>query len=80
MYLQVAKIMSIRLLKNPKFLLNQLHWKPAQFDERAEYPAHQKFVEIGIDFGSDDTGSGSAVVFGSDLTGEYVVVNADYRS
>lgn len=55
------------------------HMSDAQFDEHAEYPAHQKFVEIGIDFGSGD-GTGSAVVFGSDLTGEYVVVNADYRS
>ena len=55
------------------------HMADAQFDEHAEYPAHQKFVEIGIDFGTDH-GAGSAVVFGSDLTGEYVVVNADYRS
>lgn len=55
------------------------HMADAQFDEHAEYPAHQKFVEIGIDFGMDH-GAGSAVVFGSDLTGEYVVVNADYRS
>jgi glutamate N-acetyltransferase / amino-acid N-acetyltransferase len=53
------------------------HMAGAQFDEHIDYPPHQKFVEIGIDFGK---GSGSAVVFGSDLTGEYVVVNADYRS
>ena len=56
------------------------HMADAQFDEHADYPAHQKFVEIGIDFGPEPAGAGSAVVFGSDLTGEYVVVNADYRS
>jgi glutamate N-acetyltransferase / amino-acid N-acetyltransferase len=56
------------------------HMADAQFDEHADYPAHQKFVEIGIDFGREPAGAGNAVVFGSDLTGEYVVVNADYRS
>jgi glutamate N-acetyltransferase / amino-acid N-acetyltransferase len=56
------------------------HMAKAQFNEHADYPAHQKFVEIGIDFGHSKSNSGSAVVFGSDLTGEYVVVNADYRS
>jgi glutamate N-acetyltransferase / amino-acid N-acetyltransferase len=75
------------IFKDGKFVLEgqeveeelSRHMADAQFDEHAEYPAHQKFVEIGIDFGSD-SGSASAVVYGSDLTGEYVVVNADYRS
>ena len=49
----------------------------AQMGEHDDFPKHQKFVEIGVDFG----GSGSAVtVLGSDLTNEYVAVNADYRS
>lgn len=55
------------------------HMEDAQYDEHSDYPPHQKFVEIGIDFGAG-TGSASAVVFGSDLTAEYVAVNADYRS
>lgn len=55
------------------------HMFHAGFGEHDEYPVHQKFVEIGIDFG-EAGGTGSAVVLGSDLTKEYVVVNADYRS
>ena len=53
------------------------HMKDAQYNEHSDYPPHQKFVEIGIDFGN---GSASAVVIGSDLTAEYVAVNGDYRS
>ena len=53
------------------------HMADAQLGEHDDFPKHQKFVEIGVDFG----GSGSAVtVLGSDLTNEYVAVNADYRS
>lgn len=53
------------------------HMADAQLGEHDEFPQHQKFVEIGIDFG----GEGSDVtVLGSDLTKEYVAVNADYRS
>jgi len=55
------------------------HMANAQYDEHSDYPAHQRFVEIGVDFGAG-TGDASATVLGSDLTGEYVVVNADYRS
>mmetsp|Transcript_26135 Transcript_26135/g.60730 ORF Transcript_26135/g.60730 Transcript_26135/m.60730 type:complete len:289 (+) Transcript_26135:266-1132(+) len=54
------------------------HMKDAQFDETEEFPSHQRFVEIGVDFGG--AGTGKAVVIGSDLTAEYVSVNADYRS
>lgn len=53
------------------------HMKNAQIDEIAEFPSHQKCVDIGIDF---HCGDASAVVYGSDLTNEYIVVNADYRS
>lgn len=55
------------------------HMASAQYDEHSDYPAHQRFVEIGVDFGKG-TGDASATILGSDLTGEYVVVNADYRS
>lgn len=53
------------------------HMKEAEFQDDSDYPPHQKCVEIGIDFGK---GSASATVLGSDLTAEYVSVNADYRS
>jgi len=53
------------------------HMADAQLGEHDDFPKHQKFVEIGVDFG----GSGADVtVLGSDLTKEYVVINADYRS
>lgn len=55
------------------------HMEDAQFDEHSDYPPHQKCVEVTVDFGAG-TGDASATVLGSDLTGEYVVVNADYRS
>jgi glutamate N-acetyltransferase / amino-acid N-acetyltransferase len=75
------------IFQNGKFVLEgqaveeeiSNHMKHAQFNEHADYPAHQRFVEIGVDFGGGG-GSGKAVVFGSDLTAEYVAVNADYRS
>lgn len=53
------------------------HMADGKYDEHSDYPPHQRFVEIGVDF---EVGSASAVVLGSDLTNEYVVVNADYRS
>lgn len=53
------------------------HMSDAQLGEHDDFPKHQKFVEIGVDFG----GSGSdVIVLGSDLTKEYMEVNADYRS
>ena len=53
------------------------HMADAQLGEVDDFPRHQNFVEIGIDFGA----SGADVtVLGSDLTKEYVSVNADYRS
>jgi glutamate N-acetyltransferase / amino-acid N-acetyltransferase len=73
------------IFRNGKFVLEgqaveeeiSNHMKHAQFNEHSNYPAHQRFVEIEVEFGG---GSGKAVVFGSDLTAEYVAVNADYRS
>jgi glutamate N-acetyltransferase / amino-acid N-acetyltransferase len=58
------------------------HMMSAQYDEHSDYPPHQRFVEIGVDFGSGSSSASSsdATVYGSDLTAEYVAVNADYRS
>lgn len=53
------------------------HMKNAQQNELSDFPEHQKCVEIGIDF---VVGNASATVYGSDLTNEYITVNADYRS
>lgn len=43
----------------------------------APYPPHFRNVEIEVDLGA---GPESATVYGSDLTLEYVRINADYRS
>mmetsp|Transcript_554 Transcript_554/g.820 ORF Transcript_554/g.820 Transcript_554/m.820 type:complete len:507 (-) Transcript_554:116-1636(-) len=74
------------------------HMKNAQLTEHGDFPEHQKYVEIDIDFlgnhedededdpntaskdDSSTTPRTSATVLGSDLTNEYVAVNADYRS
>jgi len=55
------------------------HMKDAQFGEIDDFPMHQKFVEVAVDFGIEQ-GKGNALILGSDLTAEYVAVNADYRS
>ena len=44
------------------------------------YPRHDKCVEIDVTLGAHLGGSTHAAVIGSDLTKEYVEVNADYRS
>jgi glutamate N-acetyltransferase/amino-acid N-acetyltransferase len=41
------------------------------------YPPHQRCVEVCIDLGAGDA---QLTVHGSDLTNEYVAINADYRS
>ena len=41
------------------------------------YPPHERCVEIGVDLGAGDA---ALTVHGSDLTHEYVSINADYRS
>mmetsp|Transcript_28961 Transcript_28961/g.57765 ORF Transcript_28961/g.57765 Transcript_28961/m.57765 type:complete len:488 (+) Transcript_28961:99-1562(+) len=53
------------------------HMADAQLGEHDDFPKHQKFVEIGVDFGGEGS---NVIVLGSDLTKEYVNVNADYRS
>lgn len=45
--------------------------------EHLPYPPHFRLVPIEIDLGA---GEASATVMGSDLTAEYVHINADYRS
>jgi len=55
------------------------HMKGAQFDYHEGFPRHQLFVDIGVNF-RHEFGRGSAIIFGSDLTSEYVAINADYRS
>ena len=74
------------IFANGKFVLEgdavekelSAHMKNAQYGDATDYPPHQRFVEIGVDFGGN--GKANAVVIGSDLTAEYVAVNADYRS
>ena len=51
--------------------------KEAQFGEEEDYPSNFGEVEVVIDGGGGD---GGGTVWGSDLTKEYVSVNADYRS
>mmetsp|Transcript_15892 Transcript_15892/g.32647 ORF Transcript_15892/g.32647 Transcript_15892/m.32647 type:complete len:80 (+) Transcript_15892:337-576(+) len=51
--------------------------KDCQFSSTSEHPEHDKEVSIIIDF---NAGKGNGRVWGSDLTKEYVAVNAEYRS
>jgi len=51
--------------------------KDGVFSPPIHFPPHERSVEIHVDLGS---GGGEAVVFGADLTHEYVSENADYRS
>jgi N-acetylglutamate synthase/N-acetylornithine aminotransferase len=55
------------------------HMEQAQLDEHSVFPPHQRFAKVSVDYGSHG-GKASATVLGSDLTGEYVVANAGYRS
>jgi len=52
--------------------------KNGVYSPPVDFPAHERCVEIEVDFGS--AGGASAVVLGADLTHEYVSENADYRS
>lgn len=75
------------IFSNGKFVLEgdsveqelSQHMKDAEYGDATDYPPHQKFVEIGVDFG-DVGGEIDLTILGSDLTQEYVVINADYRS
>lgn len=51
--------------------------KDGVFTPPIDYPPHERCVEIDLDLG---LGQASAVIFGGDLTHEYVSENADYRS
>ena len=42
-----------------------------------EFPPHENTVQVGVDLGA---GPHTATVYGSDLTADYVAINADYRS
>ena len=44
------------------------------------YPPHDLTVDIDIALNYDTSNTGKCTVIGSDLTKEYVEVNADYRS
>lgn len=90
-----ARIGGVEIFANGAFQLNPdkenalvAHLKEAElyasaepkngvFKPAVDYPPHERCVEIEVDLGS---GSSSAVVFGADLTHEYVSENADYRS
>lgn len=75
------------IFKNGKFVLGGEevekdlcdHMMNAEYGDSTNYPPHQRFVEIAVDFG-ENCGDSSVTVFGSDLTKEYVEINADYRS
>ena len=58
---------------------------PAELSEHdRNYPPHDRLVDVTVTFrAKEDKGewmTGTATVIGSDLTKEYVEVNADYRS
>lgn len=54
------------------------HLKFAAANCDLPYPEHRRVVDVEVILGGG--GSGTAVVLGSDLTTEYVKINADYRS
>jgi len=61
------------------FLSNYM--QDAAFGECDAFPIHQKSVEVIVDFGYDEGDKEEkVVVWGSDLSAEYVSVNSDYRS
>jgi N-acetylglutamate synthase/N-acetylornithine aminotransferase len=81
----------IDIFKNDAFQLNPEKEKqlsdylfdcqlfPAEsLEHDRNYPPHSKCVDISIVMNSGSTGT--STVIGSDLTKEYVEVNADYRS
>ena len=53
------------------------YFKSAALDPHGKYPSHVQNIKIEIDLGQ---GSAQSTVFGSDLTKEYVEINADYRT
>ena len=90
-----ASIGGIEIFANGAFQLNPTketalvaHLKSAElytskpttdgvFTAPVDYPPHERCVEIEVSLGS---GNSDALIFGGDLTHEYVSENADYRS
>lgn len=70
------------------YMLNAQLFSSSVPEHDRNYPPHNKCVDIVVKIGKDsidssnsDVGSDTSyVVLGSDLTKEYVEVNADYRS
>jgi glutamate N-acetyltransferase/amino-acid N-acetyltransferase len=55
--------------------------KERKLSSKKEYPEHNKNVEIYVNLGcKPGRGNNSAVVFGSDLSCEYIRINAEYRT
>lgn len=81
----VCRIGGEAIFENGKFALDtqkekrlSAHLKYAMADCNLNYPPHRRVVDIEVCLGGG--GKGKAVVLGSDLTKEYVEINADYRS
>jgi len=82
----VVRIGDTVVFKNGNFVLDELgleeklfaYLKDRQFGEATNFPETEECVEISVDFGAKK-GCGTKV-WGSDLTQQYVKVNADYRS
>lgn len=81
----VCRIGGEAIFENGKFALDtqkekrlSSHLKYAMADCNLNYPPHRRVVDIEVCLGGG--GKGKAVVLGSDLTKEYVEINADYRS
>lgn len=65
-------------LDTEKERLLSAYLREASQDCSLPYPTHNRVVGISVELGGG--GTGAAVVLGSDLTKEYVAINADYRS
>lgn len=81
----VAKIGGEVIFENGRFALDSEkekrlsdHMKHAAVEATGTFPPHRRVVDVQIQLGGG--GTGEAVVLGSDLTKEYVAINADYRS
>jgi glutamate N-acetyltransferase / amino-acid N-acetyltransferase len=60
------------------YMLDCQLYSPSIVEAERTYPSHFKTVDIDVDFASDI--KEEYVFYGSDLTNEYVEINADYRS
>ena len=64
-------------LKNAQLYETQAPDADGKFHPPVTWPTHERLVEIDVRLG---VGEGSATVWGSDRTHEYITENADYRS